>query len=122
MADDAHDRWYTLGAFRGCDAHDHEHGINYSAVMEAAGPGAVLAAIRAGDATGMLTPVGHDRVTCTCYAVLDMLGDDGDVLADRCIPTPEAFAWWVQAVELRATSSDCHVDEPEAYARTYSLA
>lgn len=113
-------RWHTLGAFRGCDAHWSEHGINYTAVTEAHGPDAVAAMIAAGDRAGMLCPPGpHD---CPGYAALDIRGADGEIIDDRCIPTREAFDWWVRAVELRVDMSDCPVDTPEAHAATYASA
>lgn len=115
-------RWFALGAFRGCDAHAGEHGINYTAVTEAYGPAAVDAMIAAGDAAGALCPTSRRHDTAGCYAVLDIRAEDGDVLTDRCVPTREAFAWWVRAVELRADMADCPVDEPAVHAATYAWA
>lgn len=123
-------RWYALGAFRGCTAHRAEHGINYNAVTEAHGPGAVQAMIAAGDRAGQLCPAtgyhgngeADNGTGRDCYAVLDVLDVGGDLIADRCIPTRDAFGWWVRAIELRVAGSDCPVDTPEAHAATYALA
>jgi hypothetical protein len=113
---------YTLGAFRGCDAHDRHHGISYTAITEASGPDVVAAMIAAGDRAAMLCPVDRETVRHPghgeCYAVLDIRNYDGDVVNDRCIPTREAFDWWERAIELRCESSDCPVDTPEAHAAT----
>lgn len=120
--------WYTLGAFRGCDAHDREHGINYAATMETYGPASVLAALTAADREGMFCslsvwddepdPPDHRH----CFATLDIRNADGDIVEDRCIPVRDVFDWWVGAVELRADMSDCPDDEPSAHARTYAFA
>lgn len=116
-------RWHSLGAFRGCDAHAQDHGINYAAVTEAHGPDIVAAMIAAGERAGMLCPASTTPGdSCPWYATLDVRGENGDILADRCIPTREAFDWWVRAVELRCDMSDCPVDTPEAHAVTYAVA
>lgn len=116
--------WHSVGAFRGCDAHDRHCGISYTAVTEAHGPdvvAAILAAAadRAGTLCPPIAPDGH-REHDDCYATLDIRDEDGLILSDRCIPTCEAFTWWVRAVELRVDSSDCPVDTPEAHAATYA--
>lgn len=113
---------HALGAFRGCDAHDREHGINYVAVTETHGPDAVAAMIGAGDRAGTLCPSGPQHTGRECYAALDIRNRDGDIIGDRCIPTRDAFTWWVRAVELRVNMADCPVDEPEAHAATYAWA
>jgi hypothetical protein len=103
---------HALGAFRQCE---HGQSVLYAAVTEAHGQAFVAAVLQAGARAGavcaLLDP-GHPK----CLAVLDLLDESGDVIGDRCIPTDEAFAWWRRAVELRATSSDCEVCEPAAFA------
>lgn len=125
---------HSLGAFRGCDAHEQHHGINYTAVTEAHGPDAVAAMIAAGERAGTLCPdapwmalaeqhaAGRISGQVECYATLDIRNEDGDIIGDRCIPTRVALAWWVHAVELRVDMSDCPVDTPEAHAVTYAVA
>lgn len=101
--------WRSLGAFRGCDAHQRQHGISFEAVMESAGPGAVAAALEAADRAGMRCTLDDwdDSDHRHCYAVLDICDAEGDIVADRCIPTREVFDWWVALVELRVNASDC---------------
>ena len=116
--------WHNLGAFRGCK---HGHGIAYVARMEISGPAAVSATLDAGARTGMLCPGPkpgdlHHR---DCYAAIDILAWDRrsgmtEHVSERCIPTVEAFTWWMQAIELRANSSDCPACEPAAYRAIYS--
>lgn len=115
---------HTLGAFRGCDAHGREHGINYEAVMEWTGLAAVDQVLQVAEREGIWCALrdDDDYDHRGCYAVLDVCDDIGDIIDDRCIPTPEAFAWWVRTVELRCNSSDCPVDTPEAHAVTYATA
>ncbi|HEY9418137.1 MAG TPA: hypothetical protein VIQ30_25535 [Pseudonocardia sp.] len=115
---------FTLGAFRGCDAHEREHGINYAAVMEWTGPAAVDRILRAAEDEGIWCALrdDDDYDHQHCYATLDVRSEDGDILDDLCIPTGEAFAWWTRAVELRADMADCPVDEPEVHAATYARA
>lgn len=112
--------WYTLGAFRGCDAHDREHGINYAAVMEWTGPAAVDQVLQVAEREGIWCGLREDDDYRHehCYATLNYRDADGDIIGDQCIPTREAFDWWVRAVELRCDSSDCPVDTPEAHAVT----
>lgn len=38
---------------------------------------------------------------CDCYAVLDVLDDDGDVIQDFCITTPRAFRWFYRKLHWR---------------------
>lgn len=38
---------------------------------------------------------------CECYAVLDILNDDEEVVQDFCIPTSRAFGWWYRKLHLR---------------------
>lgn len=108
-----------LGAFLACE---HDRGINYRAVMEATGPDAVAAVLAGAERKGMWCSFRDEdadegeNLHRHCYAVLDLLDADGDEIGDQCIPTVEAWAWWVRAVELRATSSDCRRCEPEAFA------
>lgn len=112
------DLMVALGAFRGCDAHARHHGIRYVAVMEWTGADAVEAALRGGVRARTLHPATRD-----CgpdhYAVLDGLDEEGDNIATWCIPDRAAWEWWVRAVELRAVSSGCPVEEPAAYAAIY---
>lgn len=112
--------WRTLGACRQCP---HGHAIIYRATLETTGPAAVAAALAAGERAGALSPDPHPAGS-PCFAVLDILAwnevaEMEENVADRCIPTAEAFDWWASAVELRATSSDCPRCEPAAYAATY---
>lgn len=99
---------YSLGAFRVCS---HGQAIAYRANLEATGPQAVAAVLAAGGGIGHLcgsvgpSHSGH-------YAVLEFLDSEGDIRGNRCIPTAEAFGWWVEAVELRAAWSDCRTCEP----------
>lgn len=108
--------YVNLGAFRSCR---HGRGVAYVAHMETAGPMAVRAAIDAAERAGMLCVPGCVDPAHRSAPVLDLLDADGDNVGDRCIPTPTAWAWWVQAVELRATSSDCEACEPAAHAAIY---
>lgn len=118
------ERAHTLGAFRGCDAHDREHGINYAAVMEWTGPAAIERILQVAEREGIWCALRDDDGYSHqhCYATLDIRSEDGDILADQCIPTREAFDWWVRAVELRADMSDCPADEPGVHALTYAWA
>lgn len=112
---------HSFSAFRGCDAHSHEHGISYAAVMEWDGPDAVERILRAADDAGMWCALlDEDDTHQHCYATLDLRDADGDIVGDRCITTRAAFDWWVRAVELRVDMSDCPVDTPEAHAATYA--
>lgn len=128
-------RSVALGAYRGCDAHEGHHGMTYRAVMEWTGPAAIVAVVKAAATAGAIHgPASPDEAVnaegaravsgCTirehCGA-LDLLDAEDDIVGDWCIPTREAWDWWVRAVELRATSSDCPVDEPEAYAALTDL-
>lgn len=109
--------WRTLGAFRGCDAHERQHGISYQAVMESTGPNAAIAALGAAEKAGMRCKYDewddHPDAHRDCYAVLDICDQDGDIVADRCIPTREVFDWWIKTVELRVNSTECPAREDE---------
>jgi hypothetical protein len=109
---------HTFGAFRTCN---HDHAILYEAVMEAHGPAVVERVVRAGLAAGQLLENPKDTGCATAaHTVLVVLHDNGDVVCGYSIPHEHAFEWWRKAVELRATSSDCRVCEPAAYAATYA--
>lgn len=110
----------TLGAFRGCECSGRHLGINYAAVMEWTGPGAITKILDAAERKGTICAVGQD-CPADRFAVLDLLDKQGDVVADRCIPDRAAWQWWVRAIELRATSSDCPTCEPDAYRATYGV-
>lgn len=38
-----------------------------------------------------------------CYAVLDVLDADDDIVQDFCIPTARAFRWWYRTLNLRTS-------------------
>jgi hypothetical protein len=43
---------------------------------------------------------------CDCYAVLDVLDEDGDNIQDFCITTAQAFQWFYRKLHLRAVRED----------------
>jgi hypothetical protein len=46
---------------------------------------------------------------CDCYAVLDILDDNEDVIQDFCIPTNRAFGWWYRKLHLRVVDVEAEV-------------
>ena len=46
---------------------------------------------------------------CDCYAVLDILNDDEDVIQDFCIPTNSAFGWWYRKLHLRVVDVEAEI-------------
>lgn len=46
---------------------------------------------------------------CECYAVLDILDANDDVIQDFCIPTNRAFAWWYRKLHLRVVDVEAEV-------------
>jgi hypothetical protein len=106
---------FGLGALTICE---HDLGTNYRPVMEWSGPRATRTVLAAAERAGMVHPA-----TAACprshAAVLDLLDADGDIVDDRCIPTPEAWAWWCRAVEFRPSSSDCCRCSPDGWSFVY---
>lgn len=52
----------------------------------------------------MARACGYAKATCggcTCYAVLDILDSNNDLVQDFCIPTDRAFRWWYRKLHLR---------------------
>jgi hypothetical protein len=107
---------YTFGAFRGCQEHGRRHGIAYRAVLETTGLDAVGRLLDASRAAGVRcsnwstasATTGPYASRCRDhYAVLDVLDREGDIMTDYCIPDRAAWEWWVQAAELRITSTEC---------------
>lgn len=41
---------------------------------------------------------------CGCYAVLDVLDVNGEIVQDFCITTPRAFRWLYRKLDLRVVS------------------
>lgn len=46
---------------------------------------------------------------CDCYAVLDILNDNDDVIQDFCIPTNRAFGWWYRKLHLRVVDVQAEI-------------
>ncbi len=58
--------------------------------------------VRRAWAIGFAHPSG---AACTnCYAVLDVLDANDDIVQDFCIPTRRAFAWWYRTLRLRVVA------------------
>lgn len=106
----------TLGAFRACE---HGLGIRYELAMDGKiSATGVDVAVRAAKRAGAL----HDAYGPThaaCYAVLDLLDARGDIVADYCIPTREAWEWWQRGAILRPAAADCRTCEPVGWAAVY---
>ncbi len=41
---------------------------------------------------------------CDCYAVLDVLDEDGEIVQDYCITTARAFRWFRRKLDWRVES------------------
>ena len=54
--------------------------------------------IRMGVACGLLAEC---QRPCGCYAVLDVLNEDGDIIQDFCIPSAHAFRWFYRMLHWR---------------------
>jgi hypothetical protein len=46
---------------------------------------------------------------CGCYAVLDILDGDDEIVQDFCIPTARAFKWWYRHLGLRVVDVEKEV-------------
>lgn len=46
---------------------------------------------------------------CDCYAVLDILNENEDVIQDFCIPTDRAFRWWYRKLHLRVVDVEAEI-------------
>lgn len=103
---------HTVGALLICD---HDQPVMFSATLESTGPRAVSAAVQHGLDIGWLLA----KPGPISEGVLDILAENGDIVADFDIPNPWAFEWCRTTFELRPTSTDCPVCEPAAYATTY---
>ncbi|MFD9950809.1 hypothetical protein ACFWYW_58715 [Nonomuraea sp. NPDC059023] len=63
---------------------------------------AIKASLHRASAIGFIKPSTKD---CTdCYAVLDVLDADDDIVQDFCIPTARAFKWWYRLLDLRVVA------------------
>lgn len=60
--------------------------------------------IRRAGCIGFLTPSSADPDSG--YAVLDVLDDVGDIVADYEIPTARAFKWWYRTMGWRVEATD----------------
>ena len=43
---------------------------------------------------------------CDCYAVLDVLDEDGDIIQNFCIRSAQAFRWFYRMLKLRVVRED----------------
>lgn len=55
--------------------------------------------LRMARAFGFVRPAAEDG----SYAVLDVLGEDDNIVQDYAIPTAAAFRWWYRKLHLRTT-------------------
>lgn len=96
---------HTLGAFRACE---HDDAIAYSATLEAVGPEAVASIVRALRVRSHLSSCdGATPRHSGCFAVLDLVDDQGCWFDNYCIPDLSSFEHIRAALNLRVISSDC---------------
>ena len=60
----------------------------------------------------MASACGYAKAPCgdgSCYAVLDILDDNEDVIQDFCIPTDRAFRWWYRKLHLRVVDVEAEI-------------
>ncbi|SEN88449.1 hypothetical protein [Nonomuraea pusilla] len=65
---------------------------------------AIKASIHRAKAIGFIQATTHreaDSGPCDCYAVLDILDANDEIVQDFCIPTARAFQWWYRHLDLR---------------------
>lgn len=62
--------------------------------------------LRMARACGYVKPTCGD---CTCYAVLDILDANEDVVQDFCIPNNRAFGWWYRKLHLRVVDVEAEI-------------
>ena len=62
--------------------------------------------LRMARACGYIKPTSGD---CDCYAVLDILDDNDDIVQDFCIPTSRAFGWWYRKLRLRVVDVEAEI-------------
>jgi len=61
---------------------------------------AIKFSLRRAWAVGYVRPSTH--TPCDCYAVLDVLDANDEIVQDFCVPSAAAFRWWYRTLDLRA--------------------
>ena len=70
---------------------------------------AIRVSLRRAWAVGFVRPTGHEDEKCRCYAVLDILDGNDDIVQDFCIPSARAFQWWYRHLHLRVVDVEAEV-------------
>jgi hypothetical protein len=93
----------AYSAFRAVTPH---RGRQYTVSEPVSGGRAVMSRLlRMAAAVGYVRPATCDADS-RCYAVLDVLNGDDDIVQDYCIPTANAFRWWYRKLDLRVAHTD----------------
>lgn len=70
---------------------------------------AIKASLHRARGLGFIRPSTRDCQDC--YAVLDILDANDDVVQDFCIPTARAFKWWYSHLHLRVVDVEAAAKE-----------
>ncbi|WP_433357655.1 hypothetical protein ACQP25_44690 (plasmid) [Microtetraspora malaysiensis] len=95
----------AVTAFRGVNG----VGRAYTISEAPSGARAIRASLHRARGIGFVKATTHDRSgdgPCDCYAVLDILDKNDEIVQDFCIPTARAFRWWYRHLHLRVASED----------------
>ena len=95
---DLHPDAVAVSAFRGLR---NGTGRQYTISEAPSRERAIKYSLRVAKAIGAVKATSHEDGPCDCYAVLDILNGDDEIVQDFCIPTAHAFRWWYRHLRLR---------------------
>lgn len=84
-------------------------GRQYTVTEDLSKGQAIRASLHRAKGIGFVKATGHDDGPCDCYAVLDILDANDDIVQDFCIPTRRAFEWWYRHLDLRVVDVKAEV-------------
>ncbi|SET50400.1 hypothetical protein [Nonomuraea wenchangensis] len=104
-----HENAVAVSAFRALPDGDGRQ-YTVSEPVDSSDPKRVIRrSLRRAWAIGFVRPTTHEDGPCDCYAVLDILDANDDIVQDFCIPTARAFRWWYRLLGLRVVDVEAEV-------------